>query len=73
MTSVFRFPPREVRKLAEAQGLSYEDTFKELASGALTLPERLPLSPEEEQQSFEEELIESMSYPVTDPPWWQTF
>lgn len=70
---IFRFPPLEVRRLAKAQGLSYEETLTELIKGSLTLPERLPLSPEEEQQSFEDELIEGMSYPVTDPPWWQTF
>jgi hypothetical protein len=72
-TIIFRFPPSQVRKLAESQGLSYEDTLKELNSGSLTLPARLPLSPEEEQQSFEDELIECLTEPITDPPWWQTF
>lgn len=56
--------PADVRKLAQAQGLSYEETLNELNAGILSLPERLPPSPEEEQQSFEDLLIEAMSRPI---------
>lgn len=63
-TIIYRFPPREVRRLAEAQGITFEDALKELSNGTLTLPERLPISPEEAQQSFEEEILEAMSRPI---------
>lgn len=64
-TIIYHFPPSQVHKLAEAQGITYEDALQELVNGTLTLPERLPLSPEEEQQSFEDELIEAMQRPIT--------
>jgi hypothetical protein len=69
---LYPWDPSEVRKLAEAQGLSYEETLNELNAGILTLPERLPLSPEEEQQSFEDLLIEAMSRPVSPDYFGQT-
>lgn len=53
-----------LQKLAKTQGLTYEEAEKEVLAGRLSLPESLPLSPEEAQQAFEDELIEAMAAPV---------
>jgi hypothetical protein len=60
-----RFHP-DLIKLAKVHGLSNEDAEKEVLAGRLSLPESLPLSPEEALQAFEDELFEAMCTPV--PP-----
>jgi hypothetical protein len=65
---IYRFPPGAVRKLMAIHGLSEEDVLTELHTGQLTLPERLPLSPEEAQQELEDELIAAMTAPLPNPP-----
>lgn len=58
-----KFSP-EITKIAAVQGISYDDAVQGILTGHLSLPVRLPLSPEEEQQAFEDELIEAMRQPI---------
>lgn len=53
-----------LQKLAKAQGLTNEEAAQEVMAGRLSLPETLPLSPEEAQQAFEDELTQAMLTPV---------